>query len=222
METIFSTWPVYAFLFLVFFVIIFYRPLSNFIGRTKSITSKGIETTSDVERQVKEQAAEMKKNDESEKKTVEIFSDILLNAVVDKFPFIKKREEEITKDLNKLNIPVSGKEPFLIKILSITLVSNDCEIIYREIFGSQIRMLIFLNGNQSIGKTFDDLKPFYLQYSNGNEEVEKNYPYMNYLAWLLWKDLIMTKDDKLFYISDKGQFFLNHIVSKGYNVNRLG
>lgn len=219
MEVIFSNWPVYAFLFLVFFVLLFRTHLINLIGRIKSISTKGIDTSNAVEQQIKEQSVVIKK-DENEKKPNEVFSDILLNAVVDNSTYLKKKEEQFTNELSKIKIAIGGKEPFLIKILAISWATNDCEVIYREILGSQIRMLIYLNGKQTIGKTHDELEPFYKQYSGGDENIENNYPYINYLAWMLWKELIELKEDKLIYISDKGKYFLNHIITKGYDVNK--
>jgi len=220
MEVIFTSWPFCTLIFFIIFIIVFRNGIINLIGRTKSISKEGLIAAPALEQQIQEQV-DSKKSEENEKKNVEVLSDIVLNAIVKQFPFIQLKEKEISNEISKISSPAGGKEPLLIRILAIAWATNECEVIYREIMGSQIRMLIYLNGNQNLGKTQEELIGFYKQYSLEDEEREKKYLYVNYMAWMLWKGLLLFKEDEgLLYITDIGRYFLNHIISKGYDVNK--
>ncbi len=219
MEIIFTSWPVCISIVLIIFLIIFYKPLASLIGRTKSITKEGLETITSEEKQVKEQIPINSIADVEKAKTedTEIKQDVMLQAAFEKFPFLIQLEKEGRSSLEKYNLPVD-KESFLIKLLTLMQASNICEILYREIFGSQILILATLN-SESEGVHIDRFRPFYEQYTKGDETNEKAYPFENYLAWLVIKGLVnYYSDTKFFKMTDKGRYFLNHIINNGYPI----
>ena len=120
------------------------------------------------------------------------------------------RLQLITSDQDKVKV--------LTRQLSAAQLMIRFEQVYREIFGSQINLLQFLNSRPQ-GETDENLKVFYdhavTEYPN-----LANYPYTDYLNYLHRSGLI-TRRGELNLLSQLGRAFLEYLIREGYSLTRV-
>ena len=90
--------------------------------------------------------------------------------------------------------------------------------IYSSIFGSQIRILERLN--TLLPETRDSLQIYYNNAENLNPKFFDNYPYKNYLNFLISFNLI-REDNENISITELGIDFLKYLTESNKDVNKL-
>ena len=197
-------WPVAVLVFAVFFALLFFRPLRDFINRVRSVGKDGV-TTADIP---KAQIAETKKT------AVEDLMRLGDSAM------LKEVETAILGELERRSLDATGDSVrVLAHHLAATQIALEFEQVHSVIFGSQIFLLKKLNEFSG-----DGLDPSYVQkhfdqvqglFSEGLSDwtVEK------YLSFLLYR-LLIRMDFGKYHITVRGAEFLIWLVRMGRSENR--
>lgn len=93
---------------------------------------------------------------------------------------------------------------------------KSCELLYRSIFGGQIKILMFLNERSPQLKS--KLLPHYEGPRFVNPEFFNSYSFEDYLGWLKVNDLIRLEGDQV-EITHFGSDFLSYIIAN-QNLNK--
>ena len=194
------SWPHLAFLFAVFFMLLFRKPLIGLISRITSIDKSGIKASQTPEAQREKQKKESVQQ--------------LLLAVGDSI-VLRDIEGRIRADLKKKDLETEGDTiKVLIKHLAGTRMFLEFEQFHNLIFGSQIILLKKLNevGGQGkpsefVANHFENVKGLFPK-QLGNWSLEQ------YLAFLVGRSLITTKGN-LTHITNLGVEYLTWMVRNG-------
>ncbi len=193
-------WPHFAFLFVVFFMLLFRKPLIGLISRITSIDKSGIKASQTPEAQREKQKKESVQQ--------------LLLAVGDSI-VLRDIEGRIRADLKKKGLETEGDTiKVLIKHLAGTRMFLEFEQLHNLIFGSQIILLKKLNevGEQGkpsefVAKHFENVKGLFPK-QLGNWSLEQ------YLGFLVGRSLIATKGN-ITHITNLGVEYLIWMVRNG-------
>lgn len=193
-------WPHLAFLFGVFFVLLFRKPLFGLISRVTSIDKSGIKASQTPEAQREEQ----------KKETVQQ----LLLAIGDSI-VLQDIEGRIKADFKAKGLETEGDTiKVLMKHLAGTTVLLEFEQIHNLIFGSQIFLLKKLNEVAGQGKPAEFIVTHFQHVQGLFPEQLGNWSIEQYLAFLLSRLLITTKGN-VFHITNLGVEYLTWMVKNG-------
>lgn len=196
-----TKWPIVVLILILFF----YRPIAKLINRIRGFNggSYGFDaepTTNQQETDKLLKAEELKIG--TIEKSLNLFSEetrkmfqesILLETEIDK---IKDEKEKVEAFRNYSEA--------LYSILHF-------ERIYSNIFGSQIKLLAYLNS--AFNETTSSVKFFYDNAAKNNPEMLK-YPYEKYLEFLEIKNLVQITNDSI-QITWLGRDFLKFMMQMG-------
>lgn len=199
------SWPHVSLVFAIFFVIIFYKPIRDFIGRIKSIGKTGLTT----------ETVPKPQDEEKRKRAVEELMKLRDS------PLMLEVETLIKKDLEQRGLETGGDTiRILIRHLAATQLILDFEQIHSLIFGSQIFLLKKLNEvagqgheTQFVEKHFQHVQQLFPN-DLGTWTLEQ------YLAYLVGRNLITISGGK-YHITVKGVEFLVWMVKTGHREDRL-
>jgi hypothetical protein len=193
-------WPHLSFLFGVFFVFMFRKPLSGLISRVTSIDKGGIKASQTPEAQREDQ----------KKETVQQ----LLLAIGDSI-VLQDYEGRIMEDLKEKGLETEGDTiKVLTKHLAATRVILEFEQIHNLIFGSQIFLLKKLNEVAGQGKPSEFIAIHFQHVQGLFPEQLGAWSLDQYLAFLLSRLLITTKGN-VFHITNLGVEYLTWMVRNG-------
>ncbi|MEK7611230.1 MAG: hypothetical protein AAB486_02510 [Patescibacteria group bacterium] len=186
------TWP-----FIVSCSLIYFRSsIRNLIAGIKSIKGPG-DTQIDIGDQIEEQ----------NKKTKELQEEDLNKSVDTNLNKIKDEYEEKIKSLG-------DNERKLQNELANTQVYLGFERIYNFIFGSQIRLLEFLNRVTHLTNTGQN---GFFQGLQNQYPIHKNYNIGDYLSFLFNSGLIANDEEGNIMITNTGKAFLSYIEILKYS-----
>jgi hypothetical protein len=193
-------WPHLAFLFAVFFVLLFRKPLFGLISRITSIDKSGIKAS-----QTPEAQREKQKKESIQQLLLAIGDSIVLQDI----------EGRIRADLKEKSLETDGDTiKVLIKHLAGTRVLLEFEQTHNLIFGSQIFLLKKLNEVAGQGKPVEFV-------SNHFEHVKGLFPRQlgdwsleQYVAFLIGRSLITTEGN-IFHITNLGVEYLTWMIRNG-------
>jgi hypothetical protein len=193
-------WPHLAFLFAVFFVLLFRKPLFGLISRITSIDKSGIKASQTPEAQREEQKKESVQQ--------------LLLAIGDSI-VLQDIEGRIKADLQEKGLETDGDTiKVLIKHLAGTRVLLEFEQIHNLIFGSQIFLLKKLNEVAGQGKPIEFVANHFEHVKGLFPEQLGNWSLEQYLAFLIGRLLITTKGN-IFHITNLGVEYLTWMIRNG-------
>ncbi|MBI5696735.1 MAG: hypothetical protein HZC51_13565 [Nitrospirae bacterium] len=193
-------WPLLTFIFAVFFVIFFRKPITEFISRIKSIDKSGIKTSQNPEAQREEQ-----KKEAVEKLLLAIGDSIVLQEV----------EKNIVAGLHADGLATDGDTvKVLIKHCAATQILLEFEEIHNLIFGSQIYLLKNLNEVIGQGMSTEFIETHFEHVKSIFSEKIGNWTLEQYLSFLFDRRLIVTQDNR-FHITNLGHEYLTWIVRNG-------
>jgi len=197
-------WPHVSLIFSLIFIIIFYRPIREFIGKIKSVGKEGLKTESTQLVQV----------EEKRKQAVEDlmkFGDSTVTMELENF---------IRQDLIQRGLDTdSDTVKVLIKHLAATQLALDFEQIYNVIFGSQIFLLRKLNEVVGNGFDYDLMKNHFEYVQDLFQEQLSSWTIDQYLDFLFGRTLITAKDNN-YHITIKGVDFLIWLTKTARSDNR--
>lgn len=193
-------WPHLAFLFAVFFVLLFRKSLFGLISRITSIDKSGIKASQTPEAQREEQKKESVQQ--------------LLLAIGDSI-VLQDIEGRIRGDLKEKGLETDGDTiKVLIKHLAGTRVLLEFEQIHNLIFGSQIFLLKKLNEVAGQGKPIEFVANHFEHLKGLFPEQLGDWSLEQYLAFLIGRLLITTKG-KIFHITNLGVEYLTWMIRNG-------
>ncbi len=198
-------YPLSLALALMFAIFILRKPLSNLIDRIRNISGKGIDTTGLQPQQVKE------KQQSPLEDVMKAFDSVVL----------LEYEKRIKEDIDKLGLtnPEEAKK-VLIRQLATTQITLTCEIIYKTIYGSQLKILEHLNTRRLVGDTLENIKQFYDAAVAKYPEWYKGYSFDDYIRYLKDRLLINVEEGKV-KITVLGVEFLGYLIKEGLNKEKL-
>jgi hypothetical protein len=202
MEAIIKTlgWPHLTFLFAVFFVLLFRKPLLGLISRITSIDKSGIKALQAPEAQREEQKKESVQQ--------------LLLAIGDSI-VLRDIEGRIKTDLSERGLDTNGDTiKVLIKHLAATKILLEFEQIHNLIFGSQIFLLKKLNEVAGQGKPMEFVESHFEHMKGLFTELLGGWSLEQYLAFLSARSLITTHGN-IFHITNLGVEYLTWMVRNG-------
>jgi len=193
-------WPHLTFLFAVFFVFLFKKPLLGLISRITSIDKSGIKAS---------QAPEAQR----EKQKKESVQQLLLavgNSIV-----IRDIENRIRADLKKKGLETEGDTiKVLIKHLAGTRMFLEFEQLHNIIFGSQIILLKKLNEVAGQGKPIEFLATHFENVKGLFPEQLSDWSLEQYLNFLV-RSLLITIKGNVTHITNLGVEYLTWMIRNG-------
>lgn len=193
-------WPHFAFLFGIFTLLLFRKPLFALISRITSIDKSGIKASQPPEAQREEQKKEAVQQ--------------LLLAIGDSI-VIRDIEGRITADLQHKGLETGGDTTkVLLKFLAGTRLLLEFEQIHNLIFGSQIFMLKKLNEVAGQGKPSNFVEAHFKQVQGLFPEPLSEWSLEQYLSFLIGRSLITTKGN-VFHITNLGVEYLTWMTRNG-------
>ena len=173
-------WPHVSLIFSLIFIIVFYRPIREFIGKIKSVGKEGLKTEStqlvQVEEKRKQAVEDLMKFGDS-------------NVTMELENFI--RQDLIQRGLDTDSDTVK----VLIRYLAATQLALDFEQTYNVIFGSQIFLLRKLNEVAGNGLDYDFMKNHFEHVQDSYQEQLSSWTLDQYLDFLFGRTLITAKDN---------------------------
>lgn len=193
-------WPHLAFLFAVFFVLLFRKPLFGLISRITSIDKSGIKAS-----QTPEAQREKQKKESVQQLLLAIGDSIVLQDI----------EGRIRADLKKKGLETEGDTiKVLIKHLAGTKVFLEFEQLHNLIFGSQIILLKKLNEVAGQGKPIEFVENHFENVKGLFPEQLGDWSLEQYLAFLVRRLLITTKGN-ISHITNLGVEYLTWMIRNG-------
>ena len=113
----------------------------------------------------------------------------------------------------------ASREDTLLHLLIDTWFAASFEKIYNTIFGSQLKLLALLAQIQQDEEI--DLRKFYDDAINEKPDFYQNYPYGDWINYLIANELVIRHDDNI-SITEEGREFLSYVYRQGYSTNRPG
>jgi len=194
------SWSHLTFLFAVFFMLLFRKPLFGLISRITSIDKSGIKASQTPEAQREEQ----------KKESVQELLLVIGDSIV-----LRDVEGRIKADLKGRGLETDGDTiKVLIKHLSAAKILLEFEQIHNLIFGSQIFLLKKLNEVARQGKPREFVAAHFEQIKSLFPELLGNWSAEQYLAFLLSR-LLITIEGNVFHITNLGVEYLTWMIRNG-------
>ncbi len=188
---------------LIFFLVRHHSSIADLIGRIRGISREGIITGPPAQKT----------------------TDVDPRAAADKLlaqldnEYVRGRVEQIKKELDASGVGADPQEKVRVleRVTAVAIVTAEFERINSQIYGSQLRILSFLNSRASA--TRNQIRPYY-------DEAAKQYPLLyapysfdDYMGYLIGQGLILQQGDS-FVITVKGRAHLLYLVNAGLPLER--
>lgn len=208
----FIAWPTAVLIMVIIFLLLFRKPINSLLSRTTKISKTGLEA--EIQETKRNEQVENKEQPEGTS-VVNIFHALEAYRAM---PFVIEREKKLKADLTKYNITIQPTEERWLNVLNILYITKDHDKIYYTIFGTQIKILKFLNTEPLSTATIDAITPFYNEYILLTGINPEDWPFNNYINYLISQRLIIYNDiSKTVTLSDEGRFFLIYMIAQKYN-----
>lgn len=193
-------WPSVFLIAIFIFLLISRKALPSFLGRITKISKKGIDVSF------------------SQQKTIEVNKSYEELMHVFDSTVLLEQEANIKKDLETKDLTDIQKIEVLIRHLAATQRSLLFESIDRTIWGSQIKILEYLNAN-TFGVLIEMIKPFYENAATQFPRIFADYSFEDYFNFLISQHLIVQNGAK-YFITERGRDFLSHLIILGRPLER--
>ena len=200
----------------MFFFVLFKRPITGLIDRTRKVSKDGLEATAATQEAATEKAAEqtaIEKNPEALQKFLGQFDNSLL----------VERERLVMNYLSEAGIEQpTARERALVRLLAANSIIQNFERTYMLIWGSQIAAIQFLNSVGRDGIEIERLRPIYDQAVSQFPEIYKDtYSFEQWLGFVQSQQLVFRNESHV-GITLMGREFLKYILHQGYGVYKNG
>lgn len=195
-------WPI----LIIVGILIFRRPIVDLINR---ITKVGYGNKSIVAKQ--QITASVKKSEEISH--IDRIVGLFRPETIEMFREAVSKETEVSK----LKTPDEQIER-LTNYSSLLYIMRHFDIVYNNIFGSQIRILEYVNSHS--GQTVQALEFFYENAKKYHPKFYENYSYEEYLNFLFDFNLII-EENGVVNITILGIDFLKYLTESNKDVNKL-
>lgn len=201
------TWHHLIFIFAVIFIFVFKEPISGLIRRTTKIDKSGLiaESTPESQREKTETSAE----------AVQQLLDAVGNSIV-----INEQEQFIKNELKEKGLSIDGDSTkVLIKHLAGTQILLAFERVHSSIFGSQIQLLKKLNEVAGQGRTTEFISSYIADVKKLHSAQLNDWTEDQYLSFL-FSQILITKQNNVFHITNFGVEYLTWMVRSGRNEDK--
>jgi len=194
-------WPI----ILLIVILIFRKPLINLINRVTKVGygNKSLEA--------KQQATATEKKTE-EVSSIDLAVGFFRTDTIDMFKEAIANESKV----ETLNTP-EEKIDRLTNYGCLLYIMRHFDIIYNDIFGSQIRILEHVNSHS--GQSKESVKFFYDNAKKNNPKFYENYSYEEYLNFL-FNYTLLREDNNILNITFLGVDFLKYLTESNKDVNK--
>ena len=178
----------------------FRKQIADFIGRVVKVGKEGVEATATTQ---------------IDTATVPSTETQLEHVLAELDPLIAEKMEELRRTLDGTDFQTpEARETILLTALAHSNVAAFFEAIFSQIFGSQIKLLEYLNTVEK--STVDTIKFYYSNAAQSWPAFYANYTIDQWLAFLQNFGLINRADDEV-AITGWGQALLKYIIHRRYN-----
>ncbi len=196
------TWPLAFLIFAIVFLFLFRREIGAFILRVRHVSRLGIEAVGPEIPSAQRQETPSPRPEEE-----------LIRALDS--PVLREVEENIKKDFQSRGLSNSQSVNVLLRYFAAITLAYTFEVLYQNIWGSQIAILQFLNPLEA-GAAVSFLEPFYSGAAQQYPDVFRPYPFGSYLQFLESRSLISRAGDTV-SITKYGREFLTYLIREGKN-----
>mgnify|MGYP003109586545 CR=1 FL=1 len=195
-------WPVVV----IIAILLLIKPIKNLINRVTKVGygNKSIEAN---------QQTATKKIEEKEISEIDRVIGLFRPETIEMFVNAIEKETKIEKLKND-----NEKIERLKNYSTIIYIMRHFDSIYSAIFGSQIRILERLNTLQPESR--DSLKFYYESAKKHNPKFYENYPYEDYLNFLI-NFMLIREDNGIIQLTILGVDFLKYLTESNKDVNKL-
>lgn len=201
---VFVSWPVLA----VVFIIIFRSQIATFLLSIRRLTREGIEIAPQSQQATREPAPVTTSSAVEAERLMRADSPILL-----------EQENRIRQDIQSHGLSGQDLVNVLVRRLAVYQWSYFFESVYSVIWGSQLRILQYLNP-LSTGALIANVQTFYAEAARQYPAAFASYPFENYIRYLESMQLI-TKSNGNVAITPRGREFLVYLTRMGKALNKF-
>ena len=202
-------WPLVA----VVALLLFHKPVIEFIKKIKSFKGLGVEVEAPETQKVEAQEAQVTEDRSNKEVVYKLLTDVKSSIALDNTD-AQLRSELIASGLN-----VDGDVPrVLIRYLASASLLLHFEQVHTLIFGSQILLLKRLNEVRNVGRAFAYVEAHFLALQKVETAFEE-WDWHQYVEFLKWKKLVGEGDSNLF-ITPMGGEYLSWIATMGRSEDR--
>ena len=207
-------WPVAILAFASLFILLFRQPISNFLGGMKDVDVLGVKATSSSPQQVAEQKQAVASEAPVEEQAGPPPHQALLDEI-DRSPLQTELAARVRTSLTERGMSTDGNTvEVLIQHLAASQIAREFESAYSLIFGSQIRLMKFLNESRPQGATPEQVAA-YFQAVYAVTPALHDWSQDDYLQFLKSRWLILTLEDGNYGLTVRGIEFLHWLIRHG-------
>jgi hypothetical protein len=133
-------------------------------------------------------------------------------------PVLGPKIRALREDLETKSKDPATREKLLIQSVAIWQVNHENARIARQIFGSQLEILLLLNSRHD-GEALENVRTFYDRAAQNFPETYKSYSFESYMAFLESSNLV-KRDDQRVIITPRARAFLHYMVATGDTLPR--
>ena len=219
MTAVLIAWPTPTAIVIIATLLIFRRQLSTLIERLRKFSrgSWSAEADAPVARDQKPSAppaiSEALAQASDKKADPRAAADAIVGRIV-RNEFVNQIEDEIQADLAKRGLPTADPETHrvLLTALASVAVSAMFERLYNTIWTSQIEILQAVNERPL---SDEEARRYYDQATKLNSAFYRDYPFEQYMKFLLDEKLLLREENGSYRILIKGRTFLLFMVNTG-------
>ncbi|WP_435641421.1 hypothetical protein [Micavibrio aeruginosavorus] len=149
---------------------------------------------------------------------------ISIETLLSEHAYLNAKYQKLSPDLDRLfqesNVLVADKEKWLKAWAIERFIMWQMEIVYKEVYGSQIKFLLAVS-NVPDGYSREYIEKSY--YSLAKKEFTKFYDNVSFEQWLsyLFRLGLVRPDGDRVSITDDGKEFVNYLVRNGYYLDKV-
>ena len=204
----FLTWPLVVLILGGAGLLIYRKPLTRFIDRWRSLKIAGTGIDTFQSGQESAGAPALASGESATPKPIELDT-VFGKALLDEY------ESAIETDLQKRNVPELNQREDLVRQLTQFMIAYRFERTYRNIYGSQLQILLALN---TMTEPIDVnlMKPLFNKTTSENPTTYAHMSFEQWHGFLTRESLIVLSGDKI-EISVAGREFLKFLIYQGYS-----
>ena len=134
-------------------------------------------------------------------------------------PLLREIQEAITAELRARSLLGEDAVRILIRALAQSQAAATFEKVYREILGSQLRALAHANSQNGVPR--EAVEFFYTQTAINHPDAYRNFPFTQWLSFLLRSVLLREDAEGRFHITVRGRTFLAYLAQAGLSMEKF-
>jgi len=212
-------WPAAFLVAIVVFLLLFRRPITDLIGRTRRLGfgNKSIDLSDAAQ-----PAAEQQKTLNASPKAPDPIPSTQVPPPPPSVP-VAAIEAEIEAALRNVGLSQELQRAWLIRMVAVLRLARGHEIEYRLILGSQLGLLV--QANSVTPPTMSQARQVYEAAKAANPELYRTFPFETWIHWPVSAGLLRVDTsgpEQLLRITPIGQDFLHYLVDNSLTSPKAG